>query len=203
MKLKVIGLGFGLLMASAMPAFAADSQTTTTQPNAQTNTQTNSTTANTQAPATQDNSKNAEIIAWVMTVDKSEIAAAKIVLKKKISEPVKKFAQMMISQHGKNLMRAKQLSHHMKVKPVEGSDAKSLKEDSEKEGKKLEGMTDGVDKEYMNAMVDGHTAALKQVDDYLQAGDQNPKMQKFLKDTKEMISHHLDEAKKVQGNLKD
>ena len=61
---------------------------------------------------------------------------------------------------------------------------------------------DEYNKAYVDAMVAGHEQALKLIDNNLLKNAKNSDLKSFMTDTRAAVSHHLDEAKKLQEKMK-
>ncbi len=158
-------------------------------------------TSSTQVDKTQTQ-KDGEIIAVLITVDKNEIALAKLALKKETTPAIKKYAQMLKTQHTQNLHEALKLSKKIGLAPVDTSTVTSL----QKEG--VKGMTTlsslkgkDFDKAYIDAMVSGHTAVLKMIDDDLLKNVSNSSLKEFVIATRPHIEFHLQQGQIIQKEL--
>jgi len=177
--MKKLGLLVSLLFATSL--VFADSSTTQTQ-----------------AP---NNSVDQEIVATVVAVNNNEIGAADIALKKASDKKVKKYAKKMKKEHSKNLEKVMALSKKLQITPQDTDKVNSLKQAGQQEAKDLNALTDkDFDKAYMDDMVKDHEAALSTLDGFLQQVS-NPKLKKFLEDTRTHVAHHLEKAKEIQSKL--
>lgn len=142
-----------------------------------------------------------EIVGWLIVLNKNEIAAAKEVLKHKVSPSVKAYAQLMKKDHTKNLQDTLALSKKDNLKPADTDAVEALKQQGQQElanlkqqkGKQFEVA-------YITAMVQGHTDALKGLDDKIQAAS-NPDLKKHLEATRAKVQEHLNKANDVKNKL--
>ena len=140
-------------------------------------------------------------LATVATVDKTEILLAVITLNKKLSSDVNDFANMMIDQHGSNLTQI--LAMVNDAHPLTGGESDKLAAEGKGAMLKLGAMNgDAFATAYVNAMVKGHTAVLKLIDDQLMKTAKSEEVKKFLTDTRAAVATHLEHAKKLQDKMK-
>lgn len=126
----------------------------------------------------------------------AEVKMGQLALGKTANEEVKKFAQMMVDDHGKANTEMKALA-----------DAKNVKVASEPTmvAKGKENMMNAksgadFDKAYANAMVDGHKKAIKAFEDAAnEAKDADVKA--FASATLAKLKQHLSEAEALQGKV--
>lgn len=143
--------------------------------------------------------KDGEIIAILITVDKNEIALAKLALKKETTPAIKKYAQMLKMQHTQNLQEALKLSKKISLTPVDTSTVTSLQKEGVKGLATLSHLNGkAFDKAYIDAMVSGHTAVLKMIDDNLLKNVSNATLKKFVVATRPHIEFHLQQSQTIQ-----
>lgn len=147
--------------------------------------------------------KDADAMAIVIALDNNEVTLAKAVKDKLTTQPLKDFAEMMITDHGKNAEETMKLSEEINIKPND-TDRKAMmiKKDGEKALKKLTAMSgEKLDKAYVHDMVVGHKKALKEVE-ALEKSASNPSLVKHLNDTEASIKHHLEAAEALNKTMK-
>lgn len=193
MKSK-IALTLALASMFIAPVYAVETQTAT--PSA-----TMSATDNNMATDDQKQ-KSIDALAWLIVVNKNEIAASKEALKQKLSPAVKGYARMMVKQHGQSLDKATQMARKMGMKSdMTIEQAKALKEEGDTNLKNLkDSKGQGFQAAYMEMMIKGHTDALQGLDNMM-ANVTNPQVLNFLKNTRETVQHHLDQAKEIQQKM--
>lgn len=143
-----------------------------------------------------------QIIKSILVIDDNEIEAARLALKKSDNPKVKKFAQVMIDDHVKNIKELKTLFKETKIYPLTSDQSIAL----ETEGKNgldqlAKSPHNTFDSEYMNAMVNGHQKAANLLANELTPKASNPQLVTFLKSTSAMVSRHLELAEKTQKQL--
>ncbi len=153
--------------------------------------------------AEQMNLKEGDVLEIVMTVNKNEINAAKLALEKTSNLKVKQFAQLMQTDHSKNLRQTKVIAEVLKIEPVPSPISNALRDNGKKELAKLNDLKGkAFDLAYMNAMVKGHQAVLDIVTNKLIPNTKNPKLESHLQTTKMSVEHHLEMAKSTLDSLK-
>jgi putative membrane protein len=144
---------------------------------------------------------DAEILGNVLAVDDNEIAAASAAKKKKISPEAKTYAKMLQDQHKENAAKAKKLGKKIGMKPAASTTSKQLRS---KGAEELTAMSSKngteFEKAYIDAMVNGHTEALRLIDDKLVPSARNEDLKAFLAETRGHVAAHLEEGKRLQGS---
>lgn len=142
------------------------------------------------------------MLTWLTTLDKNEIAAAKLALNKKTAPSVKKFAQTMVKDHTHNLQQTDYLMKRLGEKPIMTSNIVELKSQGQKELHNLKSLKDNsFDGAFINAMVKGHAGALKQLDQYIESVPSNSQLSTHLKNTRDTVYHHLEAAQSIQKTM--
>lgn len=151
------------------------------------------------APVRKEAKGDSEVMSVVLAANEGEIIAADVVAKKKVSEEVKGFAQMMHTEHGKNSIDTMALSQKIKIVPTDTQAVDQLKNKSATELAALVGL-DGKDfeKAYMDAMVKQHNEVIAMIDGQLIKEAKNEELKKHLTATRGHVMKHLDAAKKIQ-----
>jgi putative membrane protein len=146
---------------------------------------------------------DANLAAMIKTINDGEIKEAKIAEKHARNKKVKSYAKMMIKDHGANNQKVASVSKRLGLQPAQDQETASLEQETRENARTLEGQSgEDFDKAYMDQMVKDHTKALQKLDDAIgnNAG-RNEQLAELLKKTRQTVSHHLDEAKKVQSEL--
>ncbi len=139
-------------------------------------------------------------LATVAAIDKNEILIGAIASSKKVDPEVTDFADMMIKQHGSNL---NQILVMMNAHPLTGGKADKISADGKIALMKLGAMQDNAfSVAYADAMVNGHEAVLKLIDEQLMKTATSSDVKKFLTDTRAAVVVHLEHAKKMQERVK-
>jgi predicted outer membrane protein len=145
---------------------------------------------------------DAEILATVMAVNMNEILAAAQASKKGLSKDVTAYAKMLQSEHGKNSEKAMKLSQSSGITPIDTMKVDQMKKDGAEKLASITSLT-GKDfvKAYVNAMVDDHEKVIAMIDGELLPKAKNEKVMAHLKETREHVSMHLDQAKELQKKM--
>lgn len=142
-----------------------------------------------------------EIIAWLIIVDKNEIAAAHQVLRKSHNPMVREYANMMVRDHSKNLQQTAFISRKMQIRPISTKKVDELLEAGKNELTSLINQKDRrvLDQDYIQAMVKGHTGALATIDQDLHRA-YGILLINHLKATRATVLHHLLAAKAIENH---
>jgi putative membrane protein len=152
------------------------------------------------AATTETPSKDAEIVGFMIVLNKNEIADASLTKHKKVNKDVENYAALMLKEHTKNLSDTKALAK--KIKPTDTEMVMTLKSKGKEELKTLSALKDAAyEKGYIDAMVNGHTEALTSIDGFLKEV-QNPKLKTHLENTRTHVQDHLTKAQEIQKTLK-
>lgn len=147
------------------------------------------------------NSKDPEIVAFMVVLNKNEIAAADLTKQKKVDKAVKSYAKLMLKEHTQNLLDTEKLSKKQKIKAVDTEMVVSLQEKGKEELNALSPLADkAYETAYINAMVKGHTDAAASINNFLKEVS-NPKLKAHLETTLTHVQHHLAKAEEIQKTL--
>lgn len=143
------------------------------------------------------------VLATIAAIDTDEILLSVIATNKKPNSDVKDFANMMIEQHGSNLTQIIAMVTKDHALPLAGGDAEKMLAAGKKEMVALGGLEGkAFDMAYADAMVKGHQGALDLIDKHLMKTVKTEEVKQFLTETREVVKHHLEDAKKLQSELK-
>lgn len=154
------------------------------------------------APPSPSDQKDGQIIKELAIINKNEVAAARLALRKTTDPNVKQFAQKMVQDHSANLREFFKLSLKTKIMPVNSDQATALEKEGKEEAdnlKKLSGKD--FDKAYAAAMVNGHQKVLDLLNSTAIPGATNPDLATLLKATKSTVEQHLQMAKTLQSQV--
>lgn len=184
MKCKVLLTTLLLTFISTQPIYAVTPATNSTQ-----------------SQYTNDQKEDGAILAWLIVLNKNEIALANAAIKRNLNPMVIKFAHLMIKQHTQNLNETWKVSHQMDIAPIQTSASTSLQENGQKKLSKLKTLDNkAFEKAYINAMVKGHAEASEAIQaDIKQV--HSPKLKRQLEATEKHVESHLDKAKTIQAKL--
>ena len=143
-----------------------------------------------------------QIAAIVVTANQVDIDAGKFALTKAASPDVKKFAQLMITDHSGVNKSAVELVTKLHVTPESNPTSQSLQkggDDNLAALKKLSGKA--FDKAYVDHEVAYHQAVIDAVDTTLIPSAQNAELKALLVKVRPAFVAHLDHAKHLQSEL--
>ncbi|MBA2301397.1 MAG: DUF4142 domain-containing protein [Acidobacteria bacterium] len=142
-----------------------------------------------------------EVLGFVGAVDENEILAAAEVAKKKVGSEVKDYATMLHKAHGQHLADTMKLGQKIGVSPVETADVDKLRVKGAGNLASLISLDDDkFERGYLDAMVKGHTEVIEMIDNQLLKTAKNPELQAHLKATRDAVTMHLEQAKKLQSD---
>jgi len=151
------------------------------------------------APAGATATTQADALAMLMAVDEHEIAAADQALGKNVTGAVRDFAQMMKTDHGKNLTDTTKLGGAASTAPG----VKALKDKGDSDLRTLDAQSGkAYEKAYIDAMVKGHTDALAMIDNTLLPAATDTNVRQHFTTTRAAVARHLDKAKEIQATVK-
>ncbi len=155
------------------------------------------------APAFAQSPNDAQIASIVVTANQVDIDAGKLAAARAANSEVKKFAQLMVTDHSGVNKQAVDLVTRLKVTPQDNDTSKSLKEGGDKNIAALKGLKGAAfDKAYVDHEVAYHQAVLDAVDKTLIPSASNADLKALLVKVRPAFVAHLEHAKHVQASLK-
>ncbi len=143
-----------------------------------------------------------QIAAIVVTANQVDIDAGKLALSKSKSKNVKKFAQLMVTDHTGVNKSASDLVKKLHVTPESNPTSQSLQkggDDNLAALKKLSGSA--FDRAYIDHEVAYHQAVIDAVDTTLIPNAQNAELKALLVKVRPAFVAHLEHAKQLQSTL--
>src|SRR5690606_41819529 len=113
--------------------------------------------------------------------------------------PVRDYAQMLYTQHGRHLTETTTLAQSINASPLMARDAMELRKKGSADLAKiipLEGRE--FERAYVDAMVKGHADAVQKIDTLLRA-NHAPPVRQHLERTRSAVAMHLEEARRLQN----
>lgn len=148
--------------------------------------------AKAQGPSNED--KN--FLAFAAQADQDEIAVSEVAEQKATNPDVKAFAEKMVTEHRQMTASMKPFAEQWGLTPPTGPDA-----EHQKEIDKLNGLNGAAfDKEYMDAMVSDHTAALKKFTTEVN-DTKDPTFKQAVEQGKDKVAAHKNMAYDLQKKL--
>jgi len=125
----------------------------------------------------------------------AEVEMGKLAQQKAKNPEIKKFGQMMVTDHGAAGKELEALAKKKNVTlPTDLGSHKSTLDSLSKE-------TDGFDKAYVNEMVNDHENDLKEFQKQAQSSS-DPEVKAFAAKTATVIQKHLDAIKAIEAKMK-
>jgi putative membrane protein len=151
-----------------------------------------------------ENTKEAEILAFVAAIDNYEINAAKMAQGKNVDANVMNYAKLLQDDHEKNLSDNQNLVSSLNLQPENFKEVTSFIDKGNKQLQELEKITDTkkFEKAYVNVMIKGHEEALNKINKFLKEEAKNTNLKNYLTDTKNTVEKHLQAGKQLQSEMK-
>ena len=145
---------------------------------------------------------DAQIASIVVTANQVDIDAGKLATTQASNPEVKKFAQLMVTDHTGVNKQAVDLATKLKVTPEDNPTSKSLKAGGDDNVKNLKGLKGAAfDKAYVDHEVAYHQSVLDAVDKTLIPGAKNEELKALLVKVRPAFVAHLEHAKHLQSTL--
>jgi putative membrane protein len=146
---------------------------------------------------------DAQIASIVVTANQVDVDAGKLAAAHSTNPEVKKFAQLMVTDHTGVNKQAVALVTRLKVTPEDNDTSRSLKAGGDKNLDTLKGLKGAAfDKAYVDHEVAYHQAVLDAVDKTLIPNASNADLKALLVKVRPAFVAHLEHAKHVQASLK-
>jgi putative membrane protein len=145
---------------------------------------------------------DAQIAHIVVTANQVDIDAGKLAASASTNAEVKKFAQLMVTDHSGVNKQAVDLVTRLKVTPEDNDTSRSLAAGGEKNIAALKGLKGAAfDKAYVDHEVAYHQAVLDAVDKTLIPNAKNADLKALLVKVRPAFVTHLEHAKHVAASL--
>jgi putative membrane protein len=145
---------------------------------------------------------DAQIASIVVTANQVDIDAGKLAAERASRPEVKKFGELMVTDHTGVNKAAVELVTKLKVTPQDNPTSQSLKAGGDKNLANLKTLKGAAfDKAYVDQEIAYHTAVLDAVDKVLIPGASNAELKALLVKVRPAFVAHLEHAKKVQASL--
>jgi putative membrane protein len=145
---------------------------------------------------------DAQIASIVVTANQVDIDAGKLASSMATDAAVKKFAQLMITDHTGVNKSATALVTKLKVTPEDNPTSQSLKSDGEKNLAQLKTLKGAAfDKAYIDHEIAYHQQVIDALDKTLIPGAKNEELKALLVKVRPAFVAHLEQAKQLQSSL--
>jgi putative membrane protein len=145
---------------------------------------------------------DAQIASIVVTANQVDIDAGRLAAAKSRNPEVKKFAQLMVTDHTGVNKAATELVQKLKLLPQDNPTSQSLKTGGQKNVTRLKSLSGAeFDKAYIEHEVEYHQSVLDAVDKTLIPGASNAELKALLEKVRPSFAAHLEHAKQVQASI--
>lgn len=145
---------------------------------------------------------DAQIASIVVTANQVDIDAGNLAKTRATNAEVKKFGELMVTDHTGVNKSAVALVTKLKVTPEDNPTSQSLKDGGAKNVAKLKGLKGAeFDKAYVDHEVEYHQAVLDAVDKTLIPSAKNEELKALLVKVRPAFVSHLEHAKHLQSTL--
>jgi putative membrane protein len=147
--------------------------------------------------------EDGEVAGFMAAANRAEIEAGELARTRAQSAEVKKFAALMVKDHGKNKKDGKALFGAQNIRAAEGGDlTRELTSSAQRHLEHLRGVSGAeFDRAYIDSQVEMHQNVIETLDTVLLPSAQNTELRRFLTDTRPILVQHLEHARKLQGSL--
>ena len=145
---------------------------------------------------------DANVVDVLTVANQGEVDYSQIGAEKATRADVKKYAKLMVKDHGAMLDAVKSLATKLNVTPASNDKANGLKEETTKDINDLNGKTVGkdFDNEFMEEQVDMHQETLDLLND-LDSRTTNADLKAAIAEAKPKVQAHLDQAKALKDKV--
>ena len=145
---------------------------------------------------------DAQIASIVVTANQVDIDAGRLAAATSTNSEVKKFAQLMVTDHTGVNKQAVDLATKLKVTPQDNDTSKSLRAGGEKNVARLKTLEGAAfDKAYVDHEVAYHQSVLDALDKTLVPNASNAELKALLVKVRPAFVAHLEHAKHLQASL--
>lgn len=144
----------------------------------------------------------ADALGLVVAVNEHEVAAAEATRAKKVSEPVRKYADMMHMEHTANTEQVRALEASAGITAGTGGAVADLRMKKEAMRSQMAGLEgEAYERAYVDAMVNDHQEVLTMLEQQLIPAAQNAAVRQHLQVTRDAVAKHLEQARQLQTQL--
>ena len=143
-----------------------------------------------------------QVLEVVRTANAGEIEQAKLAQSKAQNATVKKFAAMMVKEHGDANTKADALARKASIEPKASTLSASLASEAKEATAEMSALKGAAfDKAYVDAQVREHQSVLTAIETKLLPATQSADVKGLLASVRDKVTHHLTEAKAMQATL--
>jgi putative membrane protein len=142
--------------------------------------------------------KEAHVIAALIASNEHEVKVGERIVSMSKSAPVKRYAKMLVKDHGGALKKIDALKTKLAIEPMDTEAIRQMKEDSMQKISRLDGLTGAeLDRAFLEMAVEDHQKTLERIDTELLPAVQSPELKQLMEGMLPTVQHHLDEAKRL------
>lgn len=146
---------------------------------------------------------DAQIVTVLRAVNVAEVDQARTAVGKVHDDAVKKFAEMMIAQHGQAVKNIDALDNKLGYKETDSQLGTELGVKATRTEQQLsDAKDDSIDRLYMMSQVDAHRLALDTIDSRLVPAARHDDVKNLLQTTRPVVADHLVQAQQILDSLK-
>lgn len=154
------------------------------------------------APAAAQSINDAQIAAIVVTANQVDVDAGKLAAVNASNADVRKFAQLMVTDHTGVNKAAVDLATRLRVTPQESDTSRAIRDGGTKNVAKLRTLKGAAfDRAYVDHEVAYHQQVLDALDKVLIPGATNAELKALLVKVRPAFVAHLEHAKQIQAAL--
>jgi putative membrane protein len=143
-----------------------------------------------------------QALGMVMAVNEAEIKMAEQARSKKVKGPALEYANMMHTEHTRNLEQTRALEGSAGVRIDDGGQVAEMREKHRAMMDQLGGLDgDAYERAYVDAMVQSHTEALNMLEQRLIPAATQDAVKQHLSMTRDAVAKHLERARELQGQM--
>ena len=144
-----------------------------------------------------------QIVTVLRRVNMAEVDQARTALGKLNNDQVKKFAEMMIAQHGQAVKNIDALDDKFGYASTDSQLATELGVKATNTEQQLsQNKDDSIDKLYIMSQVDAHRTVLDTIDTRLVPAARHEDVKNLLSTTRPVVASHLEQAQQILDTLK-
>jgi predicted outer membrane protein len=138
----------------------------------------------------------------VIAANAGEVQEAQLAKDRAQARQVKKYAELMTTDHGQAGRDTQRLVAKHKITPQQSPTSQRLASDSKQVVEQLKGEKGAqFDKDYIDAQVREHRELLDMLDNHLIPQVKNPEMKNELQGMRAKVQAHFSEAEDIQRNM--
>lgn len=153
-------------------------------------------------PEPSEHLDDSQVLGFSEAIDTVEIEHAKLAVVKSRDERVKRFASMMIADHGQALKQRAELAERLSLKPDDSRTATKFRVEATKDQNELsDDNGPNFDKRYLESQIELHERIVRAYDEELVAHTAEPDLKLLLQRFRARIADHRDQARALLDEI--